>query len=74
MKFYKPDYMVFTKPYGYDCFDTIGFMNYNGALEHLQSGNKLFRISDNKIFYKFFYGETITKITGMNFCSYVGCV
>lgn len=27
-----------------------------------------------KIFYKFFYGETITKITGMNFCSYVGCV
>lgn len=73
MKFYKTDYMVFTNVYGYDCFDTIGFVNYNEALEHLQS-NKLFRISGNTVFSKFFYGEVISKITGMNFCSYVGCV
>lgn len=75
MKFYKSYDLIFTKYYGYDCFETTGFMTNEEALKLLQidKKNKLFRCGNNSVYLSWFYGEAISKITGMNFCSFVGC-
>lgn len=70
MKIYNGDYLILTKYYDKGGYGTISTFD---PQEHLNAGNKLFRVILNPVYHHYFYGEILYKITGMNFFSHIGC-